>query len=174
MGMVVFIRLEAGRLVGCRIWHGVRRGVVHKAQTPRMGAAKRNGVDSNGSPSARACLRRRDGWPSENPAISTSRQSPPVRIAAAISTAEIPRPSEWAIRGLLRVPRSCVAACSIVRFGSGVPIFDFEVSFSWSFFCVLLFGFGLSPFTMKGREAGRPVEVAFRRNHARPPCEAAK
>jgi hypothetical protein len=27
------------------------------------------------------------------------------------------------------------------------------------------------PSTVKGREAGRPVEVAFRRNHARPPAK---
>jgi hypothetical protein len=36
------------------------------------------------------------------------------------------------------------------------------------FFCALLFGIGLSPFTGEDCGTGRPVEVAFRRNHEGP------
>jgi hypothetical protein len=36
------------------------------------------------------------------------------------------------------------------------------------FFCALLFGFGLSPFTEKDRETGRLVGVVFRGHHESP------
>ena len=66
-----------------------------------------------------------------------------------------------------------VCPCSIVRFGSRALIsdFDFSISFSWSFFCALLFGFGLSPFTKKPAQSGRPAGVVFRGHRARPPVE---
>jgi hypothetical protein len=62
--------------------------------------------------------------------------------------------------------------CSIVRDGSepliSVSYLFFVLLFLWSFFCALLFGFGLSPFTEKDRETGRLVGVVFRGHHESP------
>jgi hypothetical protein len=57
--------------------------------------------------------------------------------------------------------------CPPVRFGSGALNPDFECLFSWSFFCALLFGFGLSPFTKKAREIRAAGGSSLQRA---PPC----
>src|ERR1019366_2126846 len=99
MAIFPFKRVSRRRQTGCRIWRGVRRGAARKAQMRHKGAARRNGVDSNESPNGKGCLRRRGGWPLENPAKSICRQSRQARIGLAVPASTKPKPFAWAIRG---------------------------------------------------------------------------
>lgn len=98
-GNFPFKRVEHRRQTGCHIWRGVRRDAARKPQMRRKGAARRNGVDSNGSPNGKGCLRRRGGWPAENPAKPICRQSRQARIGGVILVSTKPKPFAWAIRG---------------------------------------------------------------------------
>src|SRR5579863_1946369 len=73
-------------------------------------------------------------------------------------------------------PPSASPPCSIVRDGLRALNLGFEfaflISFSWCFFCALLFGFGLSPFTEEARE-GRAASGRNLRRAPRPaPCRS--
>jgi hypothetical protein len=68
------------------------------------------------------------------------------------------------------MPLPLLFRCSARLLGSVLePVFDFTdlvclLVFMVFFLCLLL-GFGLSPFTKKDRESGRPVGEVFRGHH---------